>query len=521
MNARLIAISSLILPQLAAANPVQAEYIHWQDGVLPSVDDALCTGFVTAHEWDDGGSVTDEEELRTAIAEAEGPTRIGIAADITLTEPIYLRSNIWLYGDGDRYRLQPKDLRAWETLYIADDIPQVDREKRSNIRITGLELQNIETAVGSIQAGNAGRPDGISFVDNHFTSLNSDRRKKPASTMLLFGRAGSSEMAERIDVCANIFLADWADTDTATSLSMAQVWRSTGIRFRGNAFLGRMKTALNINGSKNTNTYTEDPSSACTVANAFGECEINWELDQHSAQIEVFDNTIQRDPSPTGKPAGRNGESYEDHGIYVWGAEDVIIESNTIQGWTNTASGGCVKLASVRGAAVAGNACGSSILLYTHVYSYGFTDPTNDQVGGACLDAEATPHYWAPPLFQNVTIASNTLCTGSGPDRQVSSEDCGIGYTRYRISEEMPWPVNLQGEQDVRIHSNALNGGQISIFNSGSIGCSTGIHSLDTGLDPNGFTIQNNTDLGVNGCLFSSAIPAQNNSYLGGSPACL
>jgi|GEM_PF-4504911 hypothetical protein len=478
-----------------------APLYNWRAGEYPPLKGQNnCMDFATTVQWRKTVLVSNEAELVKAIDNAAVATKIGITNDIVLSDKLYLRSNIWIYGHKGRHRLSPPPGTDWRTVEIVNAIPGEPNFKPSNIRITGLELLNVGVIVRSWSEDNTWRPEGISFVDMHFITSGPDTRAKPETIfqLLKFARAGSSTMAEPIDVCNSLLLGAWDSAETTSFLSLAQIWRSHRVSFRDNAFLGVMKTAINVNGSRNTNDKGTTSTTVCNAANASGTCQVNWHPDHHCKNIEIANNIIQREPYPT--PTGMNEETYKDHGLYVWGAEKVDIAGNSIQGWSATAHGGCVKMASTRGARVTNNICGSGMLLYTHVYNTGGCDPVACPSKGClakcgtpndgCVSSTALPHFSAPPLFQNVTIANNSICTNA-------PHNCVMIYMRYRIATEMPWPSgDLQGEKNVVIQRNELNGGAINIRSTISVGCSTIPHPLDRGFNPRGFTIADNTGLG-------------------------
>jgi hypothetical protein len=504
----------------ADAFPMDAapEEVDWRQGNYPKLDTSRCMDF-GEQAWLMGRVVTTEDELIDAMEAAQGPTRIGIGNDISLTDTLFLRSDIWLYSSGGRHQISSHEKYSdWQTIRIrnVDFDGEIPNFKPENIRITGLSFLNVAIETSSSSEANTWRPEGLSFINNHFVSTGPDNRAvRPATSHVKFARAGSSVMSEGIEVCANAFVGDWDPAETASSLSMMQMWRSTGIRVDGNYFLGRMRTAINVNGSKNENTFAADPTTTCTAANVGGTCVIDWATDQHSADIEIIKNVIERDPTPA--PGGKNGQVYEDHGIYVWGTERISILSNSIHGWSATPHGGCVKLASTDDVRIERNTCGSGILLFTHIYGNGTSAPEPGDDGGACLLADALPHYSAPPMLKNVSVSNNTVCTRLGSGQ---GDNCGVGYMRYRISTDMPWPVGLQGEENILIAGNELNGGRLILWSTGTKGCTPVSHPNDiAGLTPSEFTLTNNVGLGpdVSDCIWPSGVAASGNVRADGS----
>jgi hypothetical protein len=80
-------------------------------------------------------------------------------------------------------------------------------------------------------------------------------------------------------------------------------------------------------------------------------------------QIFIDGNVLRRRPGIT-CPAGVR---CEDHAIYVWGTKDIVIARNYIDGWTDTSSGGSLKLRNGEDSFVLDNhMMTSGVMTYTH-----------------------------------------------------------------------------------------------------------------------------------------------------------
>lgn len=87
---------------------------------------------------------------------------------------------------------------------------------------------------------------------------------------------------------------------------------------RRNRWTGFMMTGINANG---------------VAPDQFGSYPNN----DRNYNFEIYDNLIERGD-------GQIGTDYQDHGMYVWGANKGKIYRNTVSGWTMAAFGGGLKL---------------------------------------------------------------------------------------------------------------------------------------------------------------------------------
>jgi hypothetical protein len=90
------------------------------------------------------------------------------------------------------------------------------------------------------------------------------------------------------------------------------------------------------------------------------------------AKNTVIDgNVIRRMPDITPQPGihpNNDGDVLEDHGIYAWGFDGLVVTNNKIDGWTRTGSGASLKIRNGRDALVRGNRFATSgVIMYTHL----------------------------------------------------------------------------------------------------------------------------------------------------------
>lgn len=125
--------------------------------------------------------------------------------------------------------------------------------------------------------------------------------------------------------------------------------------------------------------------------------------------------------------------SCEDHGMYAWGVKNLFIVNNQVDGWSNTVSGGAVKVRNSEDVfIVSNNFKTSGVLAYTHWHGQ-------------------------PRHFERVLIADN----------RIDLDDRGTGIA-YRRANEPRGTVNVcklpGGEADVHIVGNVFpSGGSIDL----------------------------------------------------------
>lgn len=126
-----------------------------------------------------------------------------------------------------------------------------------------------------------------------------------------------------------------------------------------------------------------------------------------------------------------HGVRCEDHGLYAWGVDGLVVTGNYADGWTATGAGGSMKLRNSARVVVAGNhLMRSGIMMYTH---------------------------WdvSPSHFSRVRVAGNRI------DLLGNDGAAGIFYRRVdqRGSSDGRFCDSAGGEEDITILGNRLVGG--------------------------------------------------------------
>jgi hypothetical protein len=164
----------------------------------------------------------------------------------------------------------------------------------------------------------------------------------------------------------------------------------------GNTITGYLDTGININGGLDSEAEVADDN-------------------KRTLNTDIINNTITR-----------TGGDEMDHGIYVIGFKDCLIQNNTVSGWTPTGDGGCLKLRNGENIRVLDNTFNDSgILMYVYQNTY--------------------PHY-----LKDVTIKNNTM-TISGSNSAEKAR--GVSY----------WSDVEAIEKDWWVEDNDINNGCIQL----------------------------------------------------------
>ena len=421
--------------------------------------------------------VANEEEFAAALASAQSqPTEILLQKDITLTQSYVIEQDVWIHGESGRPRLIGGDEDGWVDLEFHRPSPDTAR----NIHLSDIALENVYVRAWTYLAYNP--VEDITLVDVHFLGTEPGEIAQADGYTLYEPLVQFSRVEATTDgstqICGSVFAQHAPGNQVTFDPKMLALWRTASVEIRNNLFVGYMHGAITANGSVNTDASCTDGTSTCTI---------DWDYAQHNTRLIIDDNIVQRDPSSYG----------EDHGFYVWGAEKLSITDNSIRGFTNAASGACVKVASVRDAEIIGNSCDSSMFFYVHVYG---------------STPEIPQWFGAPPLFESVDIRDNEICQAYTPcTGKECSDVCGIGYSRYNLPDYAPFPqATMLGELDVTIEGNDLSGGVLRLFSAGTPDSADTVHPdellyagsggyPDVRYDPTAFTILDNTGMSTNG----------------------
>jgi hypothetical protein len=149
----------------------------------------------------------------------------------------------------------------------------------------------------------------------------------------------------------------------------------------------------------------------------------------------VVDGNVWRRTANPPCPGGP-GVVCEDHGLYAWGAKDLVITRNLGDGWTNTGTGGSVKLRNSDDVFITDNHfLGSGITLHTYWHTY-------------------------PRNLRHVRVAGNRIDLRG--DRTP-----GLGITYWRSNKAgtaSPYCQAPGGEDDIQVAGNQfVNGGSVTV----------------------------------------------------------
>ena len=485
-----------------------SDWLDYEDDSLmeqwASLLSADCDRFAhSATTWN-RVEVTNEVELRAAVAAGEqNPTEVVLMNDIVITSDLYAVRDVWIHGDSGRPQISAD--QGWWALnaYSAPTIAQ-------NVHLSDLELHNVHFFAWN--GNELFRTLDISAINvfvtfdvfGKFVAYDGYRWAEP---LVSFNRADTSQPGIT-QVCGSVIRNLATTSGDALDPGMLRFRETDGLLLKNNLVLGQMRSGLYLNGSVNRN-------ASCVGGAA--SCRVDWDPQRHNTNLVFEGNTIER--SRKSRALG------EDHGIYLHGQENVVIIGNRIRGWSNSGAGGCINARNLDGLVIEDNICGGSMLLYSDTYD-----------GLDCLDTTTTLLN-NPPMFQNVMVANNQLCSDYIPCEDGECGVCALMYSRYPVQSWVPWPSSPTRvkEHSVTLHNNDLNGGVVKLYSAkvkvGSYKCElvpggathpNEIEPEGTYYVPSAFEISDNVGMTTHGgedaCQWHKAVPSYGNQTSDGSP---
>lgn len=302
--------------------------------------------------------------------------------------------------------------RGTNATFLGDPASHRYRISESNITLDGIKFENAKLVVG-------GNPNGsfvtginlsnLTFVDG----IQEDSKGK---------NYPSEHQVELLRVQDSTVDALTMSRSTEAPGRGINFWKSQNITFKNSSIIGAYKTGINM-GSVDYDAAT----------GAYANTGRNY-------QITVESNTVKRTSITPG---------IEDHGIYIWGANEITLSKNHVGGWSMSGTGGAIKLRNAENITISDNTfVGSGVHLYTY-------SPKDNG-----------------PVLQNVNVLRNTIELGATtsddigriPNRDIVTRNYGGIFYSFEAVNTPSAQWEACKESGINIVGNTVKGGTIIIF---------------------------------------------------------
>lgn len=200
--------------------------------------------------------------------------------------------------------------------------------------------------------------------------------------------------------------------------------------------------------------------------------------------IEIKNNTITRSKiyPPIITKENSAFKNLEDHGIYIWGFDNLLIKSNIIKGWSPTDAGGAIKIRNGKNATVSYNTLNDS-----GIYLYAYFQPKGDFNLNPKLISKKEDVV-SPLEFSNVKVHNNKITQSIDNNcltysKNFYSENNQIKYIKSdyvnNTKEIFYYKINLLNRLDKQVE------GEIEIFGNTLINCNKQIPNVTRIKDSN------------------------------------
>lgn len=277
------------------------------------------------------GGRTDAQAIRAAIAAASpGDTVYFPGGTYRLDEPFLFGSGVNHVGDPNA----PAVLLGTGATSLS--LKHTAAQPVHNVTIRGLHFDNVEVDFGG--TGSYTEFSNITLKDCLF------RNGKQAEPWTSYYVRLSYTVGATVDGCT--FLRNSASGGTGVRLNRSRLsvikdsFFGTTRDLEAGIPNGYFKTAINVHGYEQTNPQLR-----------------NREI--------VIDGNVWRRTANVSCPSG----GCEDHGLYAWGFDGLVVRGNYTDGWTNTSSGGGMKIRNGDNTfGLDNHLMTSGIRSYTHTY---------------------------------------------------------------------------------------------------------------------------------------------------------
>ncbi|MPZ26922.1 MAG: hypothetical protein GEV12_11005 [Micromonosporaceae bacterium] len=275
------------------------------------------------------GGRSDSAAIQAAIdAAAPGDTVYFPGGTYHLDAPFRFGSGVNHIGEAD----QPAVLLGTGATSLL--LRHTATEPLHDVTIRGLHFDNIEVQLSGTSSYSSFT--NVTFQDCLFRN---GRRAQPWESRYL---ALSYTVGVTVDRCTFLRTSDYGGLGVQLSRTKLTVikdsWIGTTSDLEAGTPNGYFKTAVNVFGYGATGDLRNKET--------------------------VIDGNVWRRAVNVSCPTGLR---CEDHGLYAWGADGLFIQNNYADGWTNTSSGGSLKLRNGEDTfAVDNHLMRSGILSYTH-----------------------------------------------------------------------------------------------------------------------------------------------------------